>query len=1605
LPSYTFGPFRLDPEAAILFRRGEPVALGPRAVGLLRVLVERRGVPVSKDTLMETAWAGLAVEESNLPVQIAALRRVLGEAPGGDRWIETLPRRGYRFVGPVDAEEEKVVSGLAADTEKPSLAVLPFQNFSADPEQEYFADGMVEEIITALSRIRWLFVTARNSTFAYKGQNVDVKRVGRELGVRYVLEGSVRRSGNRVRITCQLIDAGTEAHLWADHFDGPLEDVFDLQDKVASSVAGVIEPALQAAETSRSTGRPPTDLTAYDLYLRAHAMVWSARQIPEALGLLEQAIARDPRYGPALAWAAMCCYRLCVDGSGSDFERDSRKGIDFGQRALEVAGDDPEVIVNAALALSYFGEDINAMIALIDRALALNPNFARGWHVGGILRLFSGQPDLAIEHAETALRLSPRARIGTSLSLIGQALFLARRFDEAVPKLLLAIQEDPSFPAPYRYLTACYAHMGRLGEARATVARLRRITSGVGRGDSWFRNAEHRELYLSGLRLASGADIGTTAVLPRIDTPRHAAPIEHVASAASPQVGVPRDAAPIEDVASAASPQVGVPRDAAPIDHSDAERRQITVLSCELVDRAAGAHGMDLEDVHVAVREFRGCVSETADRHDGLIARHLGNNALVLFGYPEAQEHDAERAVRAGRELCAAVKAPRPDAGALMRCRVGIATGLVIIGDFAGAGEFPDHEIVGDTPEFAVRLRASAEPDTVAIDPTTRRLIGNLFECRELGTLKTTSSTEPVQSWQVLGESLVESRFEALRGSALTPLVGRDDEIDLLLRRWVRAKAGEGQIVLVSGEPGVGKSRIVAALQERLGGESHLRLRYFCSPYHQDSALFPFVEQLARVAGFARDDLSAAKWEKLEAVLALARPPSEDVALLADLTSLPASEQNALPSLSPQRKKVRTLEALIRQLEGLARRQPVVMVFEDAHWIDPTSRELLDLIIERIRSLPVLLIVTFRPEFAPPWTGQEQVSTLALNRLGRRDRTVLAEQIAGGKKLPDEVISAIVDRTDGVPLFVEELTKNVLESGLLREEADRYVLDGALPVLAIPTSLHASLLARLDRLTSVRRVAQIGAAIGRQFPYTLLRAVSHLPDDELQAALARFVSSELVSQRGTPPDAVYSFKHALVQDVVHGTLLRAARRQLHAQIGDALRTHSLELVDSEPEVLARHFSEAGLVEKSVAYWGKAGQRSAARSAMTEAAAQFQKGLDQLAMMSDSPEHRRQELELCTGLGAALMIVKGFAAPETGQVYGRARQLWEELGSPAEFLHVPRGQALYHNMRGEIDLAERLDAGLLLLSRQRNDSAGLVLGHLCAGQTQMYAGNFAASRSHLEEVLALYDPHSHRSLVYQAGQYPHVNARAHLGIVLFCLGLPQQALVQANEAIAEARRLVHPPSLAANFAPAARLLSLCGDNALLSEWTDELVALTNEHGFPLWGALGTIFRGWAKVQQGDVEEGISLLRNGSAAYRATGAELYMPYHVALLAAACEVAGQVEEALTLLDDALQMVQRTGESWFAAELNRHKGQLLLRQGHSKAAQELYRKALAIAGGQEAKLWELRAVVSLARLLRDQGRRGEARDLLASVYDWFTEGFDTPHLKDAKALLDELA
>jgi len=711
-----------------------------------------------------------------------------------------------------------------------------------------------------------------------------VKQVGRELGVRYVLEGSVRKSGNRVRIAAQLIHAGTGAHLWADHFDGPLEDVFDLQDKVASSVAGVIEPTLEAAEIRRSDERPTTDLTCYDLYLRAlpHYRSFEKHRLVQALDLLGRAIQRDPNYSLALALAAHSRAQLDLNGWTEDRETNRRAGLDLARRALRVAADDPDVLARVADSFGYFGEEIDVAIGLIDRALAIRPSFAQGWFRSGFVRLFAGQPDIAIDHFERCRQLSPRDPMEPRCLIgIATAQFFKRRFDKAARLLLVALEEIPTHVPSYRFLAASYAHLGRLDEAHAIVARLRQITSEVGVDAApWWRNAKHRELYLSGLRLAAGEDCAVTAAPPRVTPPQRTEAVQH----------------------------------------GEAERRQITALCCELVAAAPGGEGLGLEDLRHAIGGFQRCVSEAADRHRGFVYRDLGNNALVTFGYPEAHEHDAEQAIRAGLELCAAVRTLRPDVDARVRCRVGIATGIVIVGDPRGVSAARGDSIVGDSPNLAVRLASSVQPDAVAIDAATRRLIGDLFDCRELGPIETADGSKPIRSWRVLGESSVESRFEALRGPALTPLVGREQEIDLLSRCWVRAKAGDGQIELVSGEPGIGKSRIAAALEQHLASEPHFRLRYFCSPYHQDSALFPFIDHLGHAAAFTRDELPAAKFKKLEALLALAAAPDEDVALLADLLSLPPSERHRLPNLSPQLKKDRTLEALIRQVEGLARR-------------------------------------------------------------------------------------------------------------------------------------------------------------------------------------------------------------------------------------------------------------------------------------------------------------------------------------------------------------------------------------------------------------------------------------------------------------------------------------------------------------------------------------------------------------------------------------------------------------------------------------------------------------------------------------------------------------
>jgi class 3 adenylate cyclase len=669
-----------------------------------------------------------------------------------------------------------------------------------------------------------------------------------------------------------------------------------------------------------------------------------------------------------------------------------------------------------------------------------------------------------------------------------------------------------------------------------------------------------------------------------------------------------------------------------------AERRQVTVMFSDLVGSTALSARMDPEDLREVISAYQKCVAETVQRFGGFVAKYMGDGVLAYFGYPEAHEDDAERSVRAALELIGAVGGLKFSAP--LQTRVGIATGLVVVGDLIGAGEAQERGIIGDTPNLAARLQGIAEPNTVVISEGTRKLVGNLFELAYLPSKALKGIDGPVRAFAALGPSAVESRFEALR-TVMTPLVGRDEEIAVLMRRWEQAHAGDGSVVLISGEPGIGKSRIAQTVVERIDAEPHTRLRYFCSPHHQDSALYPSIAQLERAAGFRREDTPDQRLDKLEAVLAQGTNDlSQAVALLADLLSIPTGDRYPPLDLSPHQRKEKTLQAQLAQVEGLAARQPVLMVWEDVHWSDPTTRESLDLVIDRVPRLRVLAIITFRPEFTPPWIGRPHVTLLNLNRLPPRQRAEMITHVTGNKALPKEIADHIVDRTDGVPLFIEELTKTVIETGIVKEAGDHYTVAGPVTSLAIPASLHASLVARLDRLAPTREVAQIGAALGRSFSHELISAVAQMPQQKIDEALTQLVAAELIFRRGTPSDAEYTFKHALVQDAAYSILLRSRRQQIHGRIATTLESQFPETMTAQPELLARHCGEAGLIEKAVGYWLKAGQQAVARSAMTEAVAQLRRGLALLASMPDGADHEQRELELQAALVPAVMAPKG-----------------------------------------------------------------------------------------------------------------------------------------------------------------------------------------------------------------------------------------------------------------------------------------------------------------------------------------------------------------------------
>jgi class 3 adenylate cyclase/predicted ATPase len=1107
---------------------------------------------------------------------------------------------------------------------------------------------------------------------------------------------------------------------------------------------------------------------------------------------------------------------------------------------------------------------------------------------------------------------------------------------------------------------------------------------GLERYEQAFRDNEVNEKVLSSLTAEDLKDLGVTLVGHRRRLLDAIAALRVAVATAS------------------ASATVGT---AAPRD--EAERRQLTVMFCDLVGSTALSARLDPEDLREVIGAYHRAVTEMVADLDGFVAKYMGDGVLVYFGYPQAHEDDAERAIRAGLSVIETVGRLAVKSTEL-QARVGIATGLVVVGDLIGEGSAQEQTVVGETPNLAARLQALAGPDAVVIAAGTRRLVGDLFEYRDLGTVELKGFAEPARAYQVLRPSTIESRFEVLHSSALTPLVGREEEIELLLRRWARAKEGEGHAILLSGEPGIGKSRITAALQERLSDEPHTRLQYFCSPHHRDSPFHPFIAQLERAACLAREDAPQAKLDKLERLLSQSgQDPAETAPFLADLLALPSHDRYPpLPS-EPMRRRELSLAALIHQLEGLASERPVLVIFEDVHWIDSSSLEVLDAVLERVPRLPVLFLLTFRPEFEPTWAGRPHVSTLTLDRLGAFESARLAERVAGGKALPTDVVDGIVQRADGIPLFVEELTKTLLEARLLREQEGRYILDGPLPPLAIPSTLHASLLARLDRLSLVKEVAQTAAALGREFSYDLVAAVANRSDEQVRDALRQLTAARLIYHHGAPPHGSFRFKHALVQDAAYSTLLRGQKEQLHTRIVRVLEQRYPELAEEQPEILAHHFTQAGLAQQAAGYGLAAGRRAAGRSANSEAISHYTRALDVLATMPATKERARLELDIQVELGVPLIATFGHSSLELERAYTRAQTLSEGLpGSPYLF-RVTRG--LWNSAANGGRSKEALERSqqLVMVADAGQNPIQRAIARRAHGTDLVSQGYHQAGLKHLREGSALWHNHGNVAEVIAHGDDPESVGGAYIAWALWFLGYPEQARDVMEEAISAAERLSFPFITAFVFNLGAILDISSGAFASALRRAERALAICVNHVLPQRVAHGLMCSGRALISLDDAERGHDRVAKGFSQWRELGARSWTGAFGTWVAEATAAIGGLEDALAISAQTLDHIQRVSERAFEPESHRVRGELLLRQGvvATKDAEGCFWRGLELARELCAKSWELRAASSLAAFWRDQGKRSEAYDLLAPIYGWFTEGFDTPDLKEAKSLLDELA
>jgi class 3 adenylate cyclase/predicted ATPase len=1042
----------------------------------------------------------------------------------------------------------------------------------------------------------------------------------------------------------------------------------------------------------------------------------------------------------------------------------------------------------------------------------------------------------------------------------------------------------------------------------------------------------------------------------------------------------------------------------------EAERRQLTVMFCDLADSTRLAQQLDAEDLREVVRAYQATAAAVIQQYAGHIAQYLGDGLLVYFGWPVAHEDDALRGVHAGRGIVEAITTtlnPRlqREKGVQLAVRVGIHTGPVVVGEMGGGGRH-EHLATGDTVNIAARLEGLAAPNTVVISQVTARLVRQAVGLEDLGRQALKGVTEPMPVFRVLRPLEAPADQPAVAGVPF--LVGRDEELGLLRRRWEQAKERLGQVVLLSGTAGLGKSALTEVLRAQVRDEGLPRLALRCSAYHQHSALYPVITHVERLLDVQREDAPATKLDKLEQGLRPTRLPLDEVVpLFASLLSVPLAGRYAAPTLSPQQQKQQTLDALVAWMLEEAECQPVLVAWEDLHWADPSTLEMLELILEQTPTVPMLHVLTYRPEFVPPWPTRSHMTPITLNRLERPQVEALITHLAGDKPLPAEVVQHIVAKTDGVPLYVEELTKMLLRSALLREDAAHYTLTGPLGSVAIPDTLQDALMARLDQLHTAKEVAQVGAVLGREFAYEMLQALTTQDEATLQASLVQLVGAELLYQWGRPPRATYTFKHALIQDAAYASLLRSTRQRVHQQIVQLCETRFPGVVATQPEVVARHCTAAGQDEVAIRYWQRAGQRALQGSAHAEAITHLRQGLAILTTLPETPARLQQELDLQVALGPALYATKGHAAPEVEHAYGRARELCAQLGDTPQLFPVLRGLMLYYQQRGDLQTTSQLGEQLLRLAQAQPDPAPRLLAHHQLGQVLFYRGELAAAQTHQAQALALYDPQAHRALAVRYGIDLGVGSHSHLARALWSLGYPDQALQHGQAARTLAQEVAHPFSLAFALVYAA-IVHQCRREVLAAhEQAAAAMTLATKQGFAQWVAWSTVLHGWALAMQGQGEAGLAEIRQGLAADLATGSTSWQPYSLGLLAEAYGAGGHPDEGLVALAEALAVTDTTELRYYEAELYRLKGALLLQQAAPDAAQAeaCFQQALDVARQQQAKSFELRAATSLARLWQSQGKRQEAHDLLAPVYEWFTEGFDTADLQEAKTLLQELA